>query len=213
MNAGIIRNSIAWTLLSGSWLVAGATQESNPTSTDCSANAEVRRTIETALHARGLNPNGLRRLDSLRCSAPISASGAFVVTRVRRDPMLNTIDFRLNCVPQSACLPFLVSVPDQQLGRVSAEELPARVQRGSSSSLFDGGRQHLPLVAEPDTPIVVMPGQRLTLLWEKANVRLTRKVICLDRGRPGEEIRTRPVGPGQVVRARVLNAEYVRAIS
>lgn len=211
MKAGRIRGFIA--LLSGLWLAASAMEAASAMSTGCASNPEIRRTIEAELKMHGLDPDGLLRLDSLRCSAPVSSSKAFVVTRVRRDPMLNAIDLTLNCVPKEACLPFLVSLLDEKAGHVSAEEHSPKLEHGPSLFLMNGHRQQISPGAKPARQTVVIPGQRLTLIWEKAHLRLTRKVICLDRGRPGEEIRIRPIGPGQVVRARVLDAEYVRAIS
>jgi Chaperone for flagella basal body P-ring formation len=206
-----VRNCLAWTVISGSSL-ASATGGPNKTDTapGCAGYAAVRHAIESALLTHGESPNGRLQWNSVRCSVPVSERAAFVVAQVHRDPFLHTLDFRLKCVPAEACLPFLVSVP---VVPGSEEESATGIGRGTNVSAPGAHRQAAARDAESQQSALVVPGQRMTLLWENGSVRITQKVICLDRGRAGEEVRTRPFGRGRVVRARVVNSEYVKAIS
>ena len=60
---------------------------------------------------------------------------------------------------------------------------------------------------------VVRPGQTVMLLWDQDGIRLQIPALCLDRGVPGSEVRARILRGGTVVRATVVSADSLRAIS
>jgi flagella basal body P-ring formation protein FlgA len=51
------------------------------------------------------------------------------------------------------------------------------------------------------------------LLWDQNGIRLTVPTVCLESGAPGKQIRTRIIPSGRVVRAIVVSAGMLRAIS
>jgi hypothetical protein len=91
----------------------------------------------------------------------------------------------------ASCLPFFVLIRDQW-ARLStiAESIPA----STGSNLF-----------------AVRPGDLASLVQASDGVRLTRRVICLERGRIGDVIRVREAGTRTLLRAMVLRAGEVEA--
>jgi flagella basal body P-ring formation protein FlgA len=57
---------------------------------------------------------------------------------------------------------------------------------------------------------LVRPGEIVTLLWEDEQMRITRAMVCLDRGGKDQQVRTRAREGGRIVRARVLSAGMVK---
>lgn len=60
---------------------------------------------------------------------------------------------------------------------------------------------------------LVRPGQAVTLLWDQDGIRLVIPAVALDPGAPGEPVRARIVRGGRLVRAVVVSAGMVRAVS
>jgi chemotaxis protein MotA len=52
----------------------------------------------------------------------------------------------------------------------------------------------------------VRAGQTVTIFWEGGGMRITRTVVCLDSGSPGQQVRTRGQNGGRVVRAQVVGS-------
>jgi len=61
--------------------------------------------------------------------------------------------------------------------------------------------------------ISVRPGQTVTLIWDQAGIRAVVPVICLDHGGLGQQVRARIPRGGRVVRAIVLSAGRLQAVS
>jgi len=61
--------------------------------------------------------------------------------------------------------------------------------------------------------LLVRRGQAAMLLWDQNGIRLTVPTVCLESGAPGKQIRTRIIPSGRVVRAIVVSAGMLRAIS
>ena len=66
-------------------------------------------------------------------------------------------------------------------------------------------------IAKP--PVVVKAGDRATLFFDQGTVHLSLPVICLQPGRPQEVIRVRAVGQRTVLRAAVISAAQLRAVT
>lgn len=205
----IIQGCFAWLFLSATCVAAGFRQPDTPV-TNCAASPAIHRAVEKALLSIGWISWEAPAFESLRCYAPASTSETIAVNRVRKDPVLHTVELTLGCIPKEACRPFLVSVPDDKRLHPMRGEDTVR-QETRSSPYRTGVPKTLRQNRIQPAPLVV-PGQVLTLVWEQATLHLTRKVICLDRGNVGEEVRTRPIGIGHVVRARVIDASSVKAI-
>jgi hypothetical protein len=62
-------------------------------------------------------------------------------------------------------------------------------------------------------PPLVRPGQPAMLVWDGDGIRVVVPVTCLDRGAPGESVRARITPSGTVVRAVVIEAGVLRAMS
>jgi hypothetical protein len=205
-----IQSCVVWLFLSATCAFTGFAKESETHVSNCAASPAIHHAVESTLLGLGWASPGSAVFESLRCFPPASMSETLAVKRVRKDLFFHTMELTLSCVPKEACLPFLVSLPDvttlqllQGGNTVRREPQPSAHSLGVSEAL----RQKK---ARPAA--VVVPGQILTLVWEQASLQLTRKVICLDRGDVGDEVRTRPVGVGHVVRARVIDAGRVKAI-
>ena len=205
-----IQHCGAWLLLSSICLATDVAHRSDIHGADCACNPEIHRSVESALLGLGWASQEMPAFGLVRCFAPVSMSETLTVNRVRKDPVLHTIELRLRCIPKEACLPFLVSVPDDKPPQpLRGEDIVRQKQQSSAYSLAIPKALH----QNSDRPAaLVVPGQVVTLVWESTTVHLTRKVICLDRGAVGEQVRTRPIGVGHVVRAWVVNAGRVKAV-
>lgn len=210
MSTGTIQGRVVWLFLSASCACTAFAQQPEVRVPNCAANPAVHRAVESTLHSLGWASPEPATFESLRCSPPVSTSESLTVKHWRKDPILHTIELRLGCIPSETCLPFLVSVPDVTPLQPLRGESTAR-QEPQSSPHFLGVPEALRQNSARPAAMVI-PGQVLTLVWEQGSLQLTRKVICLDRGDVGDEVRTRPVGVGHVVRARVIDAGRVRAI-
>jgi hypothetical protein len=117
------------------------------------------------------------------------------VTKIHWDSVLRSFEIRLRCESSHDCLPFLVRV------RLSESPFPARSPQSPE----------LPPSIPRATTVMVKPGQWVELFWQQGGLRISRTVLCLDRGKAGEEVRTRGPEGGKVMRARVVAPGLVEA--
>jgi hypothetical protein len=150
-----------------------------------------------------------RKPDGINCgaSAGISPDASFELERKAWDPALRSWIFFARCKNPRECVPFIVQVGDNS----SPENPPS-----SRSPLR---RSHSPVTLRRDQielaegKPLVQRGQAAMLLWDQNGIRLTVPTVCLESGAPGKQIRTRIIPSGRVVRAIVVSAGMLRAIS
>ncbi len=114
---------------------------------------------------------------------------------MRWDALLHSLEFRFQCKSAGDCLPFLVRLPfpDEPMGKPNAK------------------RGNTPQHGEMKSDFLVKPGQIATLVWEEKGLRMERRVVCLDAGRQGQQVRTRTRPGGRIVPARVIAPGLVEA--
>jgi hypothetical protein len=204
-----MRNVLRFLLLCGLAAQARALTTRNTAST-CDSGQQIRQLVQQALHARGISEDNVLSFDEELCSraAQVRDGESLELMKVRWDQVLRSIEFRLRCKSPAACLPFLLRV------RTSALERHPSFSNGRSrdDGQADRAQTEPTLMRTLPLPKMVRPGQMVTLIWEQGDMRISRRVICLDPGGKDQEVRTRGKEGGRVVRARVLAAGLVKAL-
>jgi hypothetical protein len=159
-----------------------------------------------------------RLLPDMDCGAAtrIAAGSALEVTKISWDAGLRSWEILVRCLRRSDCVPFLIRVPQTDAeGRrdvFSASTIPAAspfpTPASRSTLLLLQKATNLPSTA---VPALVRPGQAITLVWERAGIRLSLPVICLDRGGAGQWVRARTRNGSRILRAEVMSDELLRA--
>lgn len=137
----------------------------------------------------------------LQDSPPAASCGAggrirrqapLAVSKTRWNASRNALEITAHCVQPSDCTPFLVSTP--------LDSVPAGLANRAPTGL--------PIPTQKTS--LVVPGQRMTLLWDQDGIQMLLRVVCMDRGDAGEIVRAR-VQPGdRVLRATVVDARTLR---
>jgi hypothetical protein len=204
-----MRNVLRFLLLCGLAAQASALTTGNTAST-CDSGRQIHQLIEAALSSRGISEDNLLPFDEELCSraAQVRDGESIEIMRVRWDEVLRSIEFRLRCKSSAACLPFLLRVRTR-----GSERHPAFSNgRASGDGQADGAQTEGTLTRALRLPKIVRPGQMVTLIWEQGDMRIARRVVCLDAGGKDQEVRTRSKEGGRVVRARVLAEGLVKAL-
>jgi len=170
----------------------------------CEHAAEIRQLVQAAIETSALDePASSPPVESWCASLPpLPQDAALEIVRARWDAVLHAFEVRLRCQAPSVCLPFLVRWPAS--GRTRSEEPAVRPPR---ERLRVAGSGAFPIRELP----LVKPGQMVTLVWDEGPLHLSRRVVCLDLGRRGQQVRTRAPQGGRIVRARVAGAGRVEA--
>ncbi|MGP0020489.1 MAG: flagella basal body P-ring formation protein FlgA [Candidatus Sulfotelmatobacter sp.] len=143
------------------------------------------------------------------------------------DPALRSWQLYARCVHPADCVPFLVrlrgheaeeNVPDGKR-TAAGEALDPLVRSKSAPSTMARLAAASSAFPRLDAPgparalALVHTGQTVTLLWDQDGIRLVIPAVALDPGAPGEPVRARIVRGGRLVRAVVVSAGMVRAVS
>jgi len=146
--------------------------------------------------------------DEELCSraAQVRDGESLELMKVLWDQVLRAIEFRLRCKSPAACLPFLLRVRTRGFERHPAFSNG----RSSGDGPAHGAQTERTLTLR--LPKMVRPGQMVTLIWEQGDMRISRRVVCLDAGGKDQEVRTRSKEGGRVVRARVVAEGLVKAL-
>lgn len=209
---------LTWITLSATALPASAGAVSP--GTGCDLRPEILGSVRGALRLRGLSEKELPALKDLECPSALSlsASHSLEVTRVRWDPALHSFELRLRCEPAGECLPFLVRapMPATLMSQAELEKLRTDPERSIPPlrvvDVRHGAVPRSETSSETSKRMLVRTGQTVTLVWVAGGMRILRKVICLDRGALGDEVRTRGREGGPVVRARVAGVGLVETV-
>jgi chemotaxis protein MotA len=146
--------------------------------------------------------------EEVTCSGRIPPQAPLQIAKVRWDAVLRSFEIRLQCKAADACLPFLVHLrpnPDDRTQTTEPQRAPPRAGAHSpngASRTLPGRSPSAPKAAHPS----VRAGQTVTIFWEGGGMRITRTVVCLDSGSPGQQVRTRGQNGGRVVRAQVVGS-------
>ena len=202
---GRMRNVLRFLLLCGLAAQAGAA-----TGDWCDAGPQIQRLVLEALDARGIPEGDVLPFHEELClrSAGVRAGEAIELMKVRWDEVLRSIEFRLRCKAPGVCLPFLLRVRTRAAGQPPS----LATERLIGPAAMDSGSPGANVGRAVRLPRLVRPGQMVTLIWEQGDMRVERRVVCLDSGARDQEVRTRGKEGGRVVRARVLAAGLVKAL-
>ena len=159
----------------------------------CATEQQVWQLVQQALDKADIHDTQALSPEDCSYSPSIPEGTQLDVEKIHWDSVLHSFEVRLRCRSTSACLPFLVRV---------------RPRAGAPLSLAAPGIQK---PTGGTSPAMVKPGQLVTLFWEKKGLRISRIVVCLDRGKAGEPVRTRTRDGGRIVRARVVSPGVVEA--
>jgi hypothetical protein len=176
----------------------------------CDSGQQMHQLVEAALRSRGISEDDVLPFDEELCAraAQVRDGESLELMKVRWDEVLRAIEFRLRCKSSAACLPFLVRVRTR-----GVERHPAFSNRRSGADgPADGAQMERGLTRTLRLPKMVRPGQMVTLIWEQGDMRISRRVVCLDAGGKDQEVRTRSKEGGRVMRARVLAEGLVKAL-
>ena len=124
------------------------------------------------------------------------------VRSVKRDFAPSTWLLRLDCNPESRCLPFAALLHATVLDPSNWRDLPP-----ARSSVELDPAQHR--FREPVAP-VVRKGENVNVIEEFAQVKLTMKAVSIDSGEVGDSIRVRNASSHRVVKATVIGAGTAR---
>lgn len=172
----------------------------------CAAAPQIRLLVADALHANGFATANAQVPAVLTCPSAIRAGEDLEVARVKWDALVHSFEVRLRCKSARACLPFVVRIP-ADLGAK-----PHDLNRNPAGKWEASASRNYPLdTIEQRSLVVVKPGEKVTLLWQENGMRITRSVICLEPGRKGQQVRTRAMAGGPILRARVLKSGWVEA--
>lgn len=171
---------------------------------------------------------------AVECGAAdrVPEDAALEFSRPAWDPALGSWQLYARCVHPADCVPFVVRLPGHEnkndqdeddagegtrtaAGALRSTMVRNKMVRSTLARLAAGSSLSSSRAASgPDrAPVLVRPGQTVTLVWDQDGIRLVVPAVCLDRGAPGEKVRAR-VGRGSaVVPATVVSAGVLRAAS
>jgi len=176
----------------------------------CEREPEIRLLARDALRQSGAADGEWPETEEVTCSGRIPRQAPLQVAKVRWDAVLRSFEIRLQCKSAGACLPFLVHLRPNPDDRTATGRTPSAVAHSTNgaSRTLPGGSPSAPKAAHPS----VRAGQTVTIFWEGGGMRITRTVVCLDSGSPGQQVRTRGQNGGRVVRAQVVGNGLVKAL-
>jgi hypothetical protein len=123
---------------------------------------------------------------------------SLIVGSSRWDGLRQRWQFGMRCEQRQACGEFIVYLkPAIEVPRVRASAAISLAARSPKDTSF----------------ILTRPGQKATLLLEDGKIRISISVICLQRGRLGEQIRVLDPIRRRVFRASVLASDRLRVAS
>jgi len=141
-------------------------------------------------------------------AAHIPREASLAILKTVWDGANRTWNISIRCVRPGDCSPFLLRVSGSNLLKMA---LPARPKTSETAVAHPLLR---PVeVSRVAGEISVRPGQTVTLIWDQAGIRAVVPVICLDHGGLGQQVRARIPRGGRVVRAIVLSAGRLQAVS
>jgi hypothetical protein len=157
---------------------------------------------------------------SLDCSSAlrIPYGAPLKLTKQFWDPALHNWEYSLRCVHPGDCVPFLIRsrATVAQGPKTVSHVVPQIGSRRPTSRNAAHGPALPPLLRssrsfQKSLPLLVRPGETVTLIWEEAGIRLVLPVTCLDRGGLGQAVRARMKTGGRVLRAEVVGEGKLRA--
>jgi hypothetical protein len=152
------------------------------------ANDRVAISRDQVCRALALGDDQCRNVDLLGRPLATRQNALLRIGRRMRTSLGEEVTLRCDA---ASCLPFFVLIRDGQSRLTTSEET---VPASTRSNLF-----------------TVRPGDPASLVQASAGVRLTRRVICLERGSIGDVIRIREAGGRTLLRAMVVRTGELEA--
>jgi len=155
----------------------------------------------------------------------IARDAALEFSRPAWDPALGRWQLYARCVHPADCVPFLVRLRGRDAGAGAGAGEGAEAEAETATEAGKARSPMARLAAMSSQSVgqaasgrgravaLVRPGQAVTLLWDQDGIRLVIPAVALDPGAPGERVRARIVRGGRLVRAVVVSAGMVRAVS
>ncbi len=183
--------TIAWL-----WLMVAGMAVAQPR--DARVPVSSQRVAE-ALAAAGISATPTQ----VRFLSPVSASRDSGLEVVSVAHWGNTLKAELRCHDHSACLPFYVLLNGNSQ---TADALPKESSAQAASSQAAGAA-----VPIPAQEILMRDGDRATLVFENAAIRITLPVICLQSGNRGQKIRVVSADHKRFFTGEILEPGLLRA--
>ncbi len=160
---------------------------------------EVWQAVAAELRERGMAEADLPQMDDLNLpvALPALSGRSLRVVSACWDASSGRVRVRLQCGEAGECLPFFVYVYLRDSGKDA--------QVASCQLCWS-----LPLRKTAPKPLV-RAGDRATAVFVAARLRMSTRVVCLDRGREGDVIRVRSL-EGHIFRARVSGPRLLEAL-
>jgi hypothetical protein len=176
----------------------------------CERAREIRLLARDALRRSGVAEGERPGTEEVTCSGRIPREAPLQAAKVRWDAVLRSFEIRLQCKAAGACLPFLVHLRPNFDDRSATGRTPSAGAQSTNGAFrtLPGRNPSIAKAAHPG----VRAGQTVTIFWEGGGMRITRTVVCLDSGSPGQQVRTRGQNGGRVVRAQVVGSGLVKAL-
>ncbi len=165
----------------------------------------LRRTVEGFLRTAGWPESQLPIEFTSHGAVPIDVS--LQVVQAAWDDRQSALNFRLRCLVQKQCSAFLIQAPASAQQAIDWQEQLKHMNVGGVNY---AGRvstyAHLP------APVLAKGGDPALLSMQIDGVRISIRVICLQRGTLGQIIRVRDAQSHRVYRAEVVSPGLLRAV-
>lgn len=163
---------------------------------------DVSKVVIEALTARGFTAEELPTTWDLS-ALPAALSPDLRVEQVSWDWLRGLIQIRLQCAPQSPCMPLLIQgrVAPQAEASVRAKLTEGRAHSGNTTARRP--RQ------EGRAAILVQAGKPAILFWQRDRLRVSTPVTCLRNGRNGDEVPVRTREGKRLLKAQVVGVGTV----
>jgi hypothetical protein len=165
--------------------------------------AEIARFVAGAAAAEDLLNAPSRWREDLDCAGARGVPGdaALELTNTNWSAVFERREFALRCAQPRDCVPFLVWVREP---KVSSGGMSQR-------SHASGAYSSQVLTSANGRGRLVEPGQRASLTWDQAGIRVVLPVTCLDAGGLGQFVRVRLQNAARILRAEVVGQGTLRA--
>jgi len=203
---------LAWSLflLIGCRLLASAAPAAVRRPARAITPEEIRAAVELALAERGLTTEAEAIGGRLSTAVTVFIAGdeaALEVTDIRCEPFWKKTLFRLRVPGDARTLPFLVTAEG------CAEALATPLRGAGGARPVARGLSDLPQTERRaqarNRPVLAEPGKSAKLIIEGEGFRISTRVIPLERGAEGQQIRVRSLDSRRVFKAQVIGPALV----
>lgn len=163
---------------------------------------EVLPALRKALEREGLDVSALRLLSKAELETPVwvaSDDPGLEVSRLEFDPLLRKTRVEIQATKERHAVPFFVTVSARL-------ETPATSIRPKPRAGQMASRGRSPL------PVLIQMGHPARLVAEGGGIRISTRVVPLERGVRGQRIRVRSLDRGRLLRAEVVDRGLLHVV-